>query len=234
MSTEGYTSSTLGESSPDIDEIERLLDQAKENLSRPKLSDVDEEDEKDPNADLKEIRESWQNLPQLKDELKGAAKPIPKKAGVVKLVDDRGLSEKEWGVRRIVDPVEVKKQEKEQREATAGKNWFDMPKTEITPSIKRDLQLLQMRNVLDRKRHYKKDKSGPPKYFQTGTIIEGNTEYFSARMSKKERKRTLADEILADEASKRYFKRKYSEIQTAKTSGGKAHYKKIKQMRKKF
>ena len=42
-----------------------------------------------------------------------------------------------------------------------------MPATEVTPEIKLDLQLLKMRNVLDRKRHYKKDDSkGLPKYFQ--------------------------------------------------------------------
>jgi len=42
-----------------------------------------------------------------------------------------------------------------------------MPATEVTPEIKLDLQLLKMRNVLDRKRHYKKDESkGIPKYFQ--------------------------------------------------------------------
>jgi hypothetical protein len=52
------------------------------------------------------------------------------------------------------------------QEATAGKKWFDMPATEITPTIKRDLTLLQMRNVLDPKRHYRASAKTLPKYFQ--------------------------------------------------------------------
>ncbi|KAK9359767.1 Fcf2 pre-rRNA processing-domain-containing protein [Lipomyces starkeyi] len=118
------------------------------------------------------------------------------------------------------------------KEATAGEKWFHMPKTELTPTIKRDMQLLRLRNVLDPKRHYRREnEKDVPKYFQTGTIMEGPTEYFSSRLTKKERKQTLADEILADEKAKTYFKRKYDEIQTVKASGGKNFYKSIKRKR---
>jgi hypothetical protein len=42
-----------------------------------------------------------------------------------------------------------------------------MKKPEITPEIKRDLQIIKLRNVLDPKRFYKKDDSkGLPKYFE--------------------------------------------------------------------
>jgi len=54
---------------------------------------------------------------------------------------------------------------------TTGKKWFDMPAPEITPEVKLDLQLIKMRNVLDRKRHYKKDDTkGLPKYFQVSSF----------------------------------------------------------------
>ena len=55
-----------------------------------------------------------------------------------------------------------------------------------------------MRDVLDPKRFYKKENSKPqiPEFSQVGTIIEGPTEYFSGRLSNKERKRTLVEEIL--------------------------------------
>lgn len=91
-----------------------------------------------------------------------------------------------------------------------------------------------MRDVLDPKRHYKKDNAKPqiPEFSQVGTIIEGPTEYFSARLSKKDRKRTLVEEVLAGEVTTGRFKSKYNEIQAAKTSGKKAHYKKLKAMRK--
>ena len=53
-----------------------------------------------------------------------------------------------------------------------------MKQPEMTPEIKRDLQIIKQRSALDPKRHYKKDKWEIPKFFQMGTIIEGNTEFY--------------------------------------------------------
>jgi hypothetical protein len=91
-----------------------------------------------------------------------------------------------------------------------------------------------MRDTIDPKRFYKKDnsKAKVPEFSQVGTIIEGPTEYFSSRLSNKDRKRTFVEEVLAGEASSGRFKSKYNEIQAAKTSGKKAHYKRIKAMRR--
>ena len=42
---------------------------------------------------------------------------------------------------------------------------FDLPATEMTPEVKKDLQVLQMRNYIFKDKFYK--KSDPlPKYFQ--------------------------------------------------------------------
>jgi len=91
-----------------------------------------------------------------------------------------------------------------------------------------------MRSVLDPKRHYKKEgsKLQIPEYSQVGTIMEGPTEFFSARLTNKDRKRTLVEEVLEGEKSTQRFKNKYKEIQEAKTSGKKAHYKKMKALRR--
>ncbi|KAI9308052.1 Fcf2 pre-rRNA processing-domain-containing protein [Cunninghamella echinulata] len=125
-----------------------------------------------------------------------------------------------------------RKERQLEREKTAGKGWFDMPRTEITPELKRDLEILKMRHILDRKRHYKKmGKNSDPKYFQVGTVIEGATEFFSARINKKDRKRTFVDEILSNDEQKDYYRNKYLTSQTAKSSGGKKHYKKLKAKR---
>jgi IS5 family transposase len=50
-------------------------------------------------------------------------------------------------------------------------------------------------------------------------------------MTKKERKRTLLEEVLETEDTTRRFKSKYGDIQTTKTSGKKGHYKKMMQKR---
>lgn len=117
--------------------------------------------------------------------------------------------------------------------ATAGPQWFDLPKTNMTPELKRDLQLLRMRSVLDPKRHYKKEggKAKPPEYSQVGTIVEGPTEFFSARIAKKDRKKNFVEEALAGESETGRFKRKYDEVQAAKTSGKKAYYKAVQAKR---
>ncbi|CAO3567976.1 unnamed protein product [Mortierella alpina] len=124
-----------------------------------------------------------------------------------------------------------KKQKKEEKEKTTGKGWFDLPQQVMTPELKRDLQILKLRNVLDPKRFYKREEKGKPKfpkYFQVGTIIEGNTEFYSSRLTKKERATTITGEVMKDITGRDYYKRKFDEIQEAKQSGGKRFNKKGK------
>ncbi|KAI5864577.1 Fcf2-domain-containing protein [Durotheca rogersii] len=113
--------------------------------------------------------------------------------------------------------------------ADAGPSWFNLPKTNLTPELKKDLQLLRMRDVLDSKRFYRKDtlKALVPDFSSVGTIVEGPTDFYSARLTKKERKRTLLEEVLETEDVTRKFKSKYGQIQAVKTSGKKGHYKKM-------
>ena len=118
-------------------------------------------------------------------------------------------------------------------QTTAGPAWFDLPKTKVTKELKRDLQLLHMRNVLDPKRHFKKEnkKVTSPEFSQVGTIVEGPTEFFSARVPRKQRTKTLAAELLADQSAKKRFKSKYGELQGLKRAGKKT-YSKSRKLRK--
>ncbi|KAI9499307.1 Fcf2 pre-rRNA processing-domain-containing protein [Zychaea mexicana] len=123
-----------------------------------------------------------------------------------------------------------RKQRQEEREKTTGKGWFDMARPEVTAELKRDLQLLKMRHVIDRKRHYKKVGKETPTYFQVGTVVEGPTEYHSARLTRKERKETIVDELMANEDAKQYYKRKYNEGQTRGTNGRKKAKRQMKRL----
>lgn len=120
-----------------------------------------------------------------------------------------------------------------QDKPTAGSNWYDLPKTELTPELKRDLQLLRMRSILDPKRHYKKEnnKAQPPNYSQVGTIIEGPTEFFSGRIAKRDRKRTFVEEALVLEKENKRFETRYNDVQGKKRSGKKAFYKSLRTKR---
>lgn len=126
------------------------------------------------------------------------------------------------------DPRKLNKLSRKQLKDTAGSNWFEMPAPTITPELKKDLQLLKLRSVLDPKRHYKKGDSKSkalPKYFQVGTVIESATDFFSGRLTKKERKATLADELLSDPNLGRYRKRKVREIEEHNRPAGNKKWK---------
>jgi Fcf2 pre-rRNA processing len=78
--------------------------------------------------------------------------------------------------------------------------WYkDMISTPITDEIKRDINVLQYRNYIDPKKFYKSadkiDIQTTP--IQVGTVIEGMDEYYSNRLSKKQRKGTFTEEIIS-------------------------------------
>ncbi|XP_050218763.1 rRNA-processing protein fcf2-like [Mercurialis annua] len=126
------------------------------------------------------------------------------------------------------DPRKLNKVLKSQAKDTLGKDWFDMPAPTITPELKKDFQLLKLRSVIDPKRHYKKSElksKGLPKYFHVGTVIQSPTDFFSARLTKKERKPTLAEEIISDATLAAYRKRKVREIQEQNHPGGNENWK---------
>lgn len=94
---------------------------------------------------------------------------------------------------------------------SAGAGWFKMMSSEVTDQVKTDMALIRNRNYLDPKRFYKKsDKFG--KHVQVGTVIEGSAEYYSSRLTKKERRSNLVEEIMADPESSAYAKRKYKKM----------------------
>ncbi|KAJ6808297.1 rRNA-processing protein fcf2-like [Iris pallida] len=66
------------------------------------------------------------------------------------------------------DPKKLNKLLKKNVKDTSGPSWFEMPAPTITRELKKDLQILKMRNVIDPKRHFKKGQKSKelPKYFQ--------------------------------------------------------------------
>ncbi|XVF49000.1 hypothetical protein PTKIN_Ptkin03bG0233600 [Pterospermum kingtungense] len=125
------------------------------------------------------------------------------------------------------DPSKLNKLIRKQVKDTAGSAWFDMPAPTLTPELKKDLQLLKLRGAIDPKRHYKKDSKSKAvsKYFQVGTVVESVTDYYSGRMTKKERKPTLADELLSDPIVRQYRKRKVREIEEQNRPAGNEKWK---------
>ncbi|KAJ8431243.1 hypothetical protein Cgig2_028633 [Carnegiea gigantea] len=85
-----------------------------------------------------------------------------------------------------------------------------------------------LRGVMDPKRHYKKSDAKSktlPKYFQVGTIVESASDFYSSRLTKKERKARIADELLSDSSLTQYRKRKVREIEELNQPGGNEKWK---------
>ncbi|PIK39372.1 putative deoxynucleotidyltransferase terminal-interacting protein 2 [Apostichopus japonicus] len=112
-----------------------------------------------------------------------------------------------------------KKERKKIRDSKAGDGWFNMKAVEMTPELENDLKTLQMRSVLDPKRFYRKnDMKTLPKFVQVGTVMDSSVDFYHARVSKKERRQTIVEELLADAETRRYNKRKYMELQIHRSS----------------
>ncbi|CCD64713.1 Fcf2 pre-rRNA processing C-terminal domain-containing protein [Caenorhabditis elegans] len=108
---------------------------------------------------------------------------------------------------------------KSEREKTKGSAWFNLPATELTDEHKRDLEFLQMRSTLDPLAHYRRnDRAVLPKYFQVGRVVDAPEDFYSSRMVRKERKKTMVDEILHNEESLSKAKKKYAEIRQKEQS----------------
>ncbi|XP_056115576.1 deoxynucleotidyltransferase terminal-interacting protein 2 isoform X2 [Rhinichthys klamathensis goyatoka] len=113
----------------------------------------------------------------------------------------------------------AKHKRKAEREKTTGDGWFNMKAPELTEELKNDLKAQQMRSAMDPKRFYKKnDREGFPKYFQVGTVVDSPVDFYNSRIPKKQRKRTIVEELLADAEFRSYNKRKYQEIMTEKAA----------------
>ncbi|NWQ91717.1 TDIF2 protein, partial [Burhinus bistriatus] len=126
---------------------------------------------------------------------------------------------------------QLKKQRRAERAKTTGDGWFGMKAPEITSELKNDLKVLKMRASLDPKHFYKKnDRDGLPKYFQVGTVVDSPIDFYHSRIPKKQRKRTIVEELLADSEFRRYNKKKYQEIMSEKAAfaAGKRNRKKKK------
>ncbi|CAG0903628.1 unnamed protein product [Darwinula stevensoni] len=177
--------------------------------------------------------EGWKSTSQLKSLAKKLCKPDElMKNSVIQ----PGFEQKEAVPSYSESRRKLAMLRKIERAKTKGEKWFHLPATELTNEIKRDLEVIQMQNVLDPKRFYKKnDLKALPKYFQIGKVVEGPADFYHARIPKKERKRTIVEELLADSEFQRYRKRKMAEIESKKRrrpTGAHRHAKRLKQKKK--
>jgi len=135
-----------------------------------------------------------------------------------------------------------KKGVKRTPDLTAGSGWFGMKPTPVTEELKTDLAVIRNRSYLDPKRFYKNaDKSRPDQIVQLGTVIEGPSEYFSSRLTKKQRRSNITEEFMNDtgdgsggkSSRSNYAQRKFKDMAREKTQKAQARNKTFNNSRKK-
>lgn len=108
---------------------------------------------------------------------------------------------------------ERRKRARDKRESTAGSKWFDLPAKDLEVEDKLTLDAIRLRGTLDPGKFYKKKSTDKiAKHFQVGTIIEHPIDFYSSRATRKERKQTLIDELIADAEFKKNVKKRYNRI----------------------
>ncbi|XP_031618951.1 deoxynucleotidyltransferase terminal-interacting protein 2 [Contarinia nasturtii] len=136
---------------------------------------------------------------------------------------------------KVLSEREAHRQRKAEASKTKGKDWFNIPATEVTDELRQDLEVIQMRSVLNPTHFYKKnDLKTLPKYFQVGTVLPSPLDKYNDRGERVSKKKSLVDELLEDAEFQRYNKRKYQEVLAEKRNTGfKKAYKKMKKLKKK-
>eukprot|EP00871_Galdieria_phlegrea_P001034 jgi/Galph1/1931/GphlegSOOS_G600.1 len=102
---------------------------------------------------------------------------------------------------------------------TTGKEWFDMPAvpTNDTETLKA-VQLLHLRKFMYPNRFYKSlgSEKSKHRFYQIGTVQDQAEDFYSSRLSRRERKRSFTDEVLSDPHLKTSTKTRYTKIQAEK------------------
>ncbi|XP_024134579.1 deoxynucleotidyltransferase terminal-interacting protein 2 isoform X2 [Oryzias melastigma] len=128
----------------------------------------------------------------------------------------------------------LKLKRRAERQKSTGDGWFNMKAPEVSQELKGDLQVLKMRGSLDPKRFYKKnDRDGFPKYFQVGTVVDSPLDFYHSRVPKKERKRTMVEELLTDAEFRQKNKKRFQQIMAEKAAQAAGKHKKKNKFHKK-
>ncbi|KAJ0032438.1 hypothetical protein NQD34_002519 [Periophthalmus magnuspinnatus] len=178
----------------------------------------------DPGIRMKELGGLYISFDGSKSKPVSSSQQKPKEKKIQDEVMKKSVIGPDFEKKEAVPPYKESKQalklkRRAERAKTTGDAWFNMKAPEITPELKGDLQLLKMRGSIDPKRFYKKnDRDGFPKYFQMGTVVNNPVDFYHSRITKKDRKRTMVEELLADADFRQKNKKKFQAIMAEKAA----------------
>mmetsp|Transcript_296 Transcript_296/g.570 ORF Transcript_296/g.570 Transcript_296/m.570 type:complete len:240 (-) Transcript_296:155-874(-) len=133
------------------------------------------------------------------------------------VLDRSMLGDKYDKSRLLMTKNKLKEARKKINGGTAGRGWFNLPKGKSDAESAQHFFMMKNRNHLFPGRNYK-TYEGAPTFYQFGTVVAGKQEFFSARMEKKFKNKTIAQELLADADYQKKIKQKFAKIQRQKSN----------------
>ncbi|VDL19319.1 unnamed protein product [Hymenolepis diminuta] len=135
---------------------------------------------------------------------------------------------------KAIDPIlskrEIQRQHKAEKRSKLTK-WFDLPRGDFTQENQEDREIVAMRDVLSSDLHTRK-ADGRRAHFHVGTIVDDPGSFYD-RVPRKQRKKNLVDELLANAEYMRKQRRQYAKLQKEKQEKRAAIIRKRKQLQKK-
>ncbi|KAK4474798.1 hypothetical protein MN116_001917 [Schistosoma mekongi] len=88
--------------------------------------------------------------------------------------------------------------------------WFGLPKPDITEEDRDDLELIRLRRAISSDTHVRRS-DGKSAYFQRGVVVDDPGSFYD-RLPRKQRGKTLVDELLANAEIMKIQRKRYAKI----------------------
>ncbi|CAH8665404.1 unnamed protein product [Schistosoma bovis] len=92
-------------------------------------------------------------------------------------------------------------------------NWFDLPRPDVTEEDRDDLELIRLRRAISSDTHVRRS-DGKSAYFQRGVVVDDPGSFYD-RLPRKQRGKTLVDELLANAEIMKAQRKRYAKIARA-------------------
>ncbi|GIL51425.1 hypothetical protein Vafri_7411 [Volvox africanus] len=147
---------------------------------------------------------------------------LPRPDASTRVAPGVGATKEKGLAHQLLVPPRVKPAE--HTASSTSKEWFQLPAPKITNEVKQELQLLRLRGAYDPKRFYKSfDNTKLPKHFQLGTVVDNPQDFYSSRLTARQRGVSITQELLSDPALTAIRKKRYAKLQEEAT-----RYQKVK------
>ncbi|GLI69748.1 hypothetical protein VaNZ11_014426 [Volvox africanus] len=141
---------------------------------------------------------------------------VPRPGASTRVAPGVGATKEKGLAQQLLAPPRVKPAE--HAASSTSKEWFQLPAPKITDEVKQELQLLRLRGAYDPKRFYKSfDNTKLPTHFQIGTVVDNPQDFYSSRLTARQRGVSITQELLSDPALTATRKKRYSKLQKEAT-----------------